>query len=41
MPGWYQELDGGEHVPETLEYGISSIVFRAKRLRVQGSGFKV
>ncbi|GAB7045338.1 GTP-binding protein [Catenuloplanes indicus] len=27
-PGWAAELNG-EHVPETLEYGISSTVFRA------------
>mmetsp|Transcript_107603 Transcript_107603/g.335534 ORF Transcript_107603/g.335534 Transcript_107603/m.335534 type:complete len:738 (+) Transcript_107603:107-2320(+) len=30
MPGWYQELQGN-HVPETLEYDISSFVFRAQR----------
>lgn len=30
MPGWYQELQG-KHVPETLEYNISSFVFRAQR----------
>jgi len=30
MPGWYQELKGN-HVPETLEYNISSFVFRAQR----------
>eukprot|EP00933_Yihiella_yeosuensis_P018536 TRINITY_DN15176_c0_g1_i1.p1 TRINITY_DN15176_c0_g1~~TRINITY_DN15176_c0_g1_i1.p1 ORF type:complete len:763 (-),score=187.18 TRINITY_DN15176_c0_g1_i1:164-2452(-) len=30
MPGWFQELQGN-HVPETLEYGISSFVFRAQR----------
>jgi len=30
MPGWYQELQGN-HVPETLEYGISSLVFRAQK----------
>jgi len=30
MPGWMQELQG-KHVPETLEYGISSFVFRALR----------
>ncbi|MBW5480645.1 GTP-binding protein [Streptomyces bambusae] len=27
-PGWVQELNG-DHVPETEEYGISSVVFRA------------
>lgn len=30
MPGWYQELQGN-HVPETLEYNISSCVFRAQK----------
>mmetsp|Transcript_115377 Transcript_115377/g.230043 ORF Transcript_115377/g.230043 Transcript_115377/m.230043 type:complete len:458 (-) Transcript_115377:387-1760(-) len=30
MPGWIQELTGS-HVPETLEYNISSFIFRAKR----------
>lgn len=30
MPGWYQELQGN-HVPETEEYGISSLVFRTQR----------
>jgi len=30
MPGWFQELSG-HHVPETLEYNISSFVFRAQR----------
>eukprot|EP00438_Fugacium_kawagutii_P018921 Skav209938 [mRNA] locus=scaffold102:331752:334200:+ [translate_table: standard] len=30
MPGWYQELSGN-HVPETMEYGISSLVFRAQK----------
>lgn len=29
-PGWVAELNG-DHVPETEEYGISSVVFRATR----------
>ena len=29
--GWAQELMGHSHTPETLEYGISSFVFRASR----------
>ena len=29
-PGWVAELNG-DHVPETEEYGISSVVFRAER----------
>ncbi|MDG4856659.1 GTP-binding protein [Streptomyces sp. T-3] len=29
-PGWVRELNG-DHVPETEEYGISSMVFRADR----------
>ncbi|GHI03397.1 cobalamin biosynthesis protein [Streptomyces cellostaticus] len=29
-PGWVRELNG-DHVPETEEYGISSLVFRAER----------
>ena len=29
--GWQKELEGGEHVPETEEYGISSFVFRSQK----------
>ncbi|WAJ44242.1 GTP-binding protein [Mycobacterium sp. Aquia_216] len=29
-PGWDQEINGG-HTPETEEYGISSVTFRARR----------
>eukprot|EP00439_Symbiodinium_sp_Y106_P032010 s6046_g3.t2 len=29
--GWMQELMNVNHIPETEEYGISSVVFRAKR----------
>ena len=30
-PDWLQEARTGEHVPETIEYGISSITFRSDR----------
>jgi G3E family GTPase len=30
LPGWEQEISGG-HTPETEEYGISSVTFRARR----------
>ena len=30
-PKWLCEEREGEHVPETLEYGISSVVFRSRR----------
>ena len=30
-PQWLAEARENEHTPETLEYGISSFVFRAKR----------
>jgi G3E family GTPase len=30
MPGWAKELSG-DHVPETEEFGIRSVVFRARR----------
>ncbi|WP_240322712.1 GTP-binding protein [Austwickia chelonae] len=30
-PGWVAELNGDDHIPETEEYGISSVVFRSPR----------
>merc|ERR1712232_623563 len=30
-PGWLKEARIGEHTPETVEYGISSITFRSRR----------
>jgi len=30
MAGWMQELQGGQHTPETEEYGISSLVWRSR-----------
>ena len=30
-PGWLVEARVGEHTPETVEYGISSITFRSRR----------
>ncbi|OJJ15024.1 GTP-binding protein [marine bacterium AO1-C] len=30
-PGWIEELNKGEHTPETEEYGISSFVYRSKK----------
>ncbi|MEL6275558.1 MAG: GTP-binding protein, partial [Bacteroidota bacterium] len=29
--GWIEELENGEHIPETEEYGISSFVYRSKK----------
>jgi G3E family GTPase len=29
--GWQKELEGGTHIPETEEYGISSFVFRSQK----------
>merc|ERR1712187_956625 len=30
-PDWLKEARVGEHTPETVEYGISSIIFRSRR----------
>lgn len=31
MAGWYKELDGSLHLPESEEFGIASFVYRARR----------
>jgi G3E family GTPase len=31
MAGWYQELDGKNHLPESEEFGITNFVYRARR----------
>lgn len=31
MAGWYKELEGNTHLPESDEYGIASFVYRARR----------
>ncbi|CAE7766091.1 unnamed protein product [Symbiodinium sp. CCMP2456] len=30
MPGWFQELQGN-HVPDAMQYGVASLVFRAQK----------
>lgn len=31
MAGWYKELEGNSHLPESDEYGIASFVYRARK----------